>query len=76
MTKTKTKTKRAPSDRLAVWKGNCKNPRLVEVELDDAELATVRVRDNNLYCQGMIFSVREVNGTFYEQKPPRQRGKV
>lgn len=70
------KKKKAHSNRLAVWKGNCRNPRLVDVELDDGELTSVRVRDSGLYCQGMIFSVKEVNGTFYEQKPPRQRGKL
>ena len=71
------KKKRRPTrDRLAFWRKNYLNPRLVRVELDDGEVADVIVRDNSLYCQGMEFPVRLEGENFYEQRVPRQRGKL
>ena len=49
---------------------------MVGVEMDDGELLDVKVRDSSLYCDGMIFPVGWDGYNFYEQKAPRQRGKV
>ncbi len=74
--KMKTKKKNPSSQRLAVWRRNYRNPRIVGVEMDDGELLDVKVRDSSLYCDGMIFPVGWDGFNFYEQKAPRQRGKV
>jgi hypothetical protein len=75
-TKMKTKTRNPSEKRLAVWRHNYRNPRLVGVEMDDGELLDVKVKDSSLYCENMIFPVGWDGYNFYEQKAPRQRGKV
>ena len=71
-----TKKKAIDKPLVGVWKRNFRNPRIIEAELNDGRLVTVRVRDNSLYCDGMAFDIKLSDGNFYEQKVPRQRGKV
>ena len=61
---------------VGVWKRNYLNRSLIQAELNDGRVVTVKVRDSQLYCDGMAFEVKEDGDNFYEQKVPRQRGKV
>ena len=71
-----TKKKAIDKPLVGVWKRNYLNRSLIQAELNDGRVVTVKVRDSQLYCDGMAFEVKEDGDNFYEQKVPRQRVKV
>ena len=61
---------------MAHWRKSHRNPRLVLAELDTGELVNVKVHNNSLYCDGMIFAVTKDGDNYHERLRPKQRGKL